>query len=146
MRQLIILIALFLFFTVTTVAQSAYLISFTAGFTRYEGMLILDQKLNGIMRVKYYDKEREKTAMIEEKMMPQQTADGIRLAGYDVVYPGTTVRHQSYSADNFYLFYDVNGKMNMVNIDNYGVKANVSAIELTKVEDLKRYLIKYHWD
>lgn len=126
----------------TALAQDVYEIRFTAGVTQHRGALALFDDGTGLIRIRYYNNG---TQMVEQKIQVQNTANGLRLACYSPVYPGTTRRHPSYIADNFYLTRDEYGKTRLVNIDDRGNTSNVVIRKLEGVALTNRFLSDFNW-
>lgn len=123
-------------------AQDVYEIRFTAGVTQHRGALVLFDDGTGLVRIRYYNNG---TKMVEQKIRIQNTRNGLRLACYNPVYPGTTRRHPSYVADNFYLTQNEYGKTQLVNIDDQGVTANVVIRKLEGTTLTNRFLTDFNW-
>lgn len=131
------------FILFTAQAQDIFEVKFTAGITQYRCALAIFDDGTGKMRVRYYDNG---TKLIEQSMRIEITQYGIRLTGYNPVYAGTTTRHPTYNADNFYISVDEYGNYTMVNIDDGGVTAKVF---IRKVEGtrytINSFLSDFNW-
>jgi hypothetical protein len=105
-----------------TKAQEVFEIKFKIGISQYRGALVLYDDGTGKFRVKYFS--NGETQMVEQDMRVENSNDGMRLAGYNPVYPGTKVAFPNYNADNFYITQNENGNYSCVNIDDSGTEAN----------------------
>lgn len=138
--------ACILFLALTTVgarAQDVYEIRFTVDMTQYRAALVLYSNGTGTMRLRYFSEGR--TQMVEQSIVFEKTLLGYRLTGYQPVYPGTTIRHASYIADNFYLSQDENGRLHCVNIDDQGKAAVCTIRQVTSYYAKNVFLGDFNW-
>lgn len=136
---------LFLVVTGTSFAQSYFELTFTVGLTQYKAMLVMyEGSTKWPMRVRYYSTDCRCTRLIEKDMRVEDTASGIRIAGYWVRNAYTQARVYDYNADNFYLYYDDYGNLKLYNYDDGGVLISVSVSEVPSWESNKR-LAPYNW-
>lgn len=125
-------------------AQDIYEIKFVAGVTQYRCALAMwwDDG-NGMLRVKYYS--NNKTNNVEQTVRLEDTQYGLRIAGYNPVYAGTSISYPSYNADNFYLSQDEYGNLTCTNIDDDG---NTSKCVVRKIEGYtakQNFLGDFNW-
>ncbi len=125
-------------------AQKVFEVKFTAGVTQYRSALVLYDNGSGKMRVRFYDNGR--TKMVEQTMKIENTQYGMRLTGYNPVYPGTSTRYSSYQADNFYLSTDEYGNYSLTNIDDGGVVAKAFIKEIEGDYSIKNFLSDFDWE
>lgn len=123
-------------------AQDVYKITFTAGVTQYRAALIIFEDGSGKMRVRFYS---DGTKMVEQTMKVENTEYGLRLTGYNPVYPGTTTSHPTYNADNFYISIDENGNYSITNIDDAGVSAKTYIEQIEGTYSIKNFLEDFDW-
>jgi hypothetical protein len=144
MKPVKILLFLFFFLPIIIKAQSVFEIKFKAGITQYRGALVLYDDGTGAFRVKYFSDGQ--TRMVEQQMKVENTTEGMRLAGYNPVYPGTKYTYSNYNADNFYLTQDENGVYTCENIDDAGSqsKCNIRLISGDNT-DKNRFLKDFDW-
>lgn len=131
-------------FSLSTKAQDIYEVFFTVGTTQHRAALYMDwTNGSGLMRVRYYS--NGVTQMIEQTMAVEKTNSGIRIAGYNPVYAGTTRRHPSYIADNFYIFRDENGRVSIINVDDRNVTANCTIRSVSSYYTKQEFLKTFNW-
>lgn len=122
-----------------SIAQDVFEIKFTVKLTQYRVALVLFDDGTGKMRVRYYDGG---TKMIEQSARIEDTQDGMRVAGYNPVYPGTDTRYPSYIPDNFYIAIDDYGNISVYNIYSGGkARANIKKIE----NGINTFLSDFNW-
>lgn len=131
-----------IFLPFTLQAQKVFEVKFTAGFTQYRCALVIFDNGTGKMRVRYY---QDGTKMVEQTMKIENTQYGIRLTGYNPVYPGTSRKHPSYNADNFYISVDEYGNYSIVNIDDGGVSAKASIRKIEGRYSKNSFLSDFNW-
>jgi hypothetical protein len=66
----------------------------------YESILTMRGRY-GSMRTRYYDQRVRRTIAVDQRMTLKSSANGLILLGSNPVYAGTSIRHPTYSADNF---------------------------------------------
>jgi hypothetical protein len=125
--------------------QDVYKVVFIADVTQYYSALVLFDDGSGKMRTKFYDPNCECPVMVEQTMKIENTNSGLRLMGYNPVYPGTYNRYPTYSADNFYISRDYKGNLNITDIDDYGVTASASIVSITAYSQKKEFLSEFNW-
>lgn len=111
-------------------AQNAFELSWTAGSTQYHGFLVMDQQgQRGYLRVAFFNPSIRQQDMVEQTMILENTAYGLRLTGYNPVIPGTHISKGGYIADKFYTSVDTYGNWRIVNADGYQVSsANIRRV------------------
>ena len=123
-------------------AQDIYEVKFIAGVTQYRAAMALFDDGTGLMRVRYYSNG---TKMVEQSLILEETTVGIRVTGYDPVYPGTNTPHPSYNADNFYISQDEYGDVSIVNIDDNGVTASATMRLIEGYYAKQNFLDDFNW-
>jgi len=83
--------------------------------------------------------------MVEEYIKAENTDLGLRLTGYNPVYPGTTTPYPNYIADNFYLSQDENGRLTCTNIDDKGQTSACSIRLLNGYSAKQEFLSDFDW-
>lgn len=123
MKQLVkhLLVCGLLLAASSTFAQVAYDITWYYANVQYRALLV-PQNGDWWCRVRYVAYGR--VNFVDQTMTPTQYSDGVALHGCCPVYGGTYVRHSTYQADNFLIFYD--GRM--FNVDNMKQRSHLSAI------------------
>lgn len=144
MKKAVALLVL-LVFTFIVNAQSVYKVRFTSGVTQYYGALVLFDSGTGKMRTKYYSESCKCTRTVEQTMNVEKTTAGLRITGYNPVYPGTNTKFPSYSADNFYIARDYTGKLSITNIDDQGDIASASIELITSSSTKRNFLSEFNW-
>ena len=139
------LLAAIILFPLAALGQTIYEVKFIAGSTQYRAALVLNDNGTGKMRVRFY-KQGEGTVMVEQYMRMENTRYGIRLTGYNPIYPGTTVRYPTYNADNFYISQDEYGNLTLTNVDDRGVTANASIRVIQSTYDKQQFLSAFSWE
>lgn len=134
-----------LVFTCSLNAQSVYKIRFISGLTQYYGALVLFDNGTGKMRTKYYSNSCECTKTVEQTMNIEKTTAGLRITGYNPVYPGTKTLFPNYSADNFYVSRDYAGELTITNIDDKGDIASASIEIITSSSTKRTFLSEFNW-
>lgn len=125
-------------------AQQVFEIKFTAGVTQYRCALVIFDNGSGKMRVRFYGDG--KTKMVEQAMRIEDTQYGLRLTGYNPVYPGTSTRYPSYNADNFYISMDEYGNYSVTNVDDAGVSARSSIRKVEGQYTINGFLDDFNWE
>ena len=123
--------------------QDVYEIKFTSNLTQHRAALILWSNGTGTIRVRYYSEGA--TRMVEQTIRKEITPNGLRLTGYYPVYPGTTVRYPTYSADNFYISQDEYGNLNCINIDDIGNWVVCTIRLITGYYTKSEFLSVFNW-
>ena len=82
--------------------------------------------------------------MIEQTMRIEETAVGLRLTGYNPVYPGTSRTYPSYSADNLYLT-NITGTPRIINIDDAGVSSEAQIRQIEGRAAKAMFLDEFDW-
>ncbi|GAA3614845.1 hypothetical protein Q4Q39_02440 [Flavivirga amylovorans] len=131
-------------FSIGVHAQDVFEIKFTAGYTQYRGALVIYNSGSGKMRVRYYS--NGKTKMVEQTMKIENTQYGMRLTGYNPVYPNTSIKHPSYNADNFYISVNENGKYSITNIDDGGTPAKTTIRLIKGKYSIDKFLGDFNWE
>lgn len=122
-------------------AQDVFEIKFVVDFTQYRVALLLYENGTGKMRVRYYS---DGTKMVEQSVRVENTEEGIRIAGYNPVYPGTSIKFSKYIPDNFYLSIDEYGNYSITNKYDGG-NAKASIIKLKGRYEINRFLKDFNW-
>lgn len=141
----IIIVTLFLSLSpLVSIGQSVFEVKFIAGMTQYRAALVLFEGGTGKMRVRYYTQDKG-TVMVEQTIRIENTVNGMRLTGYNPVYPGTSVRNSSYVADNFYISQNEYGSMSIINIDDRGTSSTASIRLISNSYDRRQFLSGFEW-
>lgn len=134
----LILVFTLLFFG-KSFAQDVYEIKFTVDITQYRVALVIYEDGAGKMRVRYYNSG---TKMVEQSVKIENTLDGIRVAGYNPVYPETKTPYPSYIPDNFYISIDEYGTLSVYNIYSGGrARAYIKKIN----SSINTFLSDFNW-
>lgn len=132
-------------FTFCLNAQSVYKVRWTSGVTQYYSALVLFDNGTGKMRTKFYSKSCDCTRTVEQTMNIEQTSAGLRITGYNPVYPNTSTKFLTYSADNLYVSRDYAGNLSITNIDDRGDIASASIESITSSSAKRIFLSEFNW-
>jgi hypothetical protein len=108
----------------------------------YQGALVFYKNYTGKLRVKYH--VGPLVLMAEQSIRTELVEGGIRLSGYNPVYPNTDTQFPGYNADNFYLIKDVLGSLTITNIDDGGSTARASIRLIEEIEKAE-FLLGFSW-
>lgn len=129
----------------STFGQSIFEMWFMAGYSQHHACMVLDGKGGGVVRVKYYNVARQRTDMVEETILVENTTVGIRLACYNPILISSS-RVTNYVADNFYIIVDEYGNERIYNVDNQNNQALVTVQEITTYSDINRIWAEFFYD
>jgi CRISPR/Cas system CMR-associated protein Cmr5 small subunit len=82
---------------------------------------------SGTMLTKFFDKNTNKTEIIEQTIKLEQSSTGLLLLGFDPVYPDTQIPYPNYAADKFIIEFNRDGSFNWTTCDDAG---NCSDVEV----------------
>lgn len=123
--------------------SGVYEIRFVSSTTQHRAALILFGNGTGKIRVRYFSQGR--TKMVEQYVRSENTRYGLRLACYNPVYPGTSVRFPNYITDNFYLSQDEYGTVSVWNIDDAGGTAKAFVQSFRSTYECNQFLTDFDW-
>jgi hypothetical protein len=92
---------------------------YSASGVSHESRLVM-QGSQGYMRTRYFDPIARKTNDVGQIMLVGSSPRGILIYGYEPVYFGTSIRHPSYSPDNFLFSISPNGSYVSLTCDDEG--------------------------
>jgi hypothetical protein len=145
MTKVITLVIFLLASYQSTFGQGIFEMWFMAGYTQHHACMVLDGKGGGVVRVKYYNAAQQRTDMVEETILVENTTIGVRLACYSPTLVSTS-RATNYSADNFYIVVDEYGDESIYNLDDQKNQALVTVQEITTYSDINRILAEFFYD
>jgi hypothetical protein len=85
----------------------------------YESLLQMNG-YSGVMVTAFFNPNTNSTEYVEQTMKLQDSAHGLMIFGSNPVYAGTSIRHPTYSPDNFLFQVRPNGEYRFVTCDNAG--------------------------
>jgi len=126
-------------------AQNAFELRWTASSIQYHAFLVMDQQgQRGVMRVAFFNPSIGKQDMVEQTMVLENTAYGLRLTGYRPVIPGTRITKRGYITDKFYTSIDTYGNWHIVNADGYQI-SSASIRRVASGRDYNRLVYQFNW-
>ncbi len=95
----------------------------------HEGKLMLNNRGNGSMQVKYFNSRVNRSEVIIQTMTVQDSPYGTLIVGSNPVYAGTRARNLTYHPDNFLLNIQENGNYLLFAFDGQGTKSPVDVTD-----------------
>jgi hypothetical protein len=139
----IIFLLLVALISLKSYSQEVYEINWISNYSQhYQGALVMFKDYTGKLRVRYH--VGPAIVMVEQTIRIENVGEGIRLTGYNPVYPNTDTKFPAYNADNFYLIKDVLGILTITNIDDGGATARAS-IRLIEEVEKSEFLLLFSW-
>jgi hypothetical protein len=83
----------------------------------YESILDMNG-YSGTMQTRYFDYNLQETQIVEQTMYLKALPEGTVLLGYNPVYPGTDIKHPTYTADDFWFTVLPDGSAEIIHCDD----------------------------
>lgn len=129
----------------TLSGQAVYEVWFTAGAVKHHGLILASDVPDGWkMRIKYFDRTRQCSRLIEQKIRVEETSLGYCLLGHSVWDVQEQRRTSDYAADRLYVYRDDRGMLYSRNVDGQGLNSKVVIKTLGREEAQKRQL-EFGW-
>jgi len=97
--------------------------------------IVYDSVLNmkghsGTMRTRYFDPNINKKQSVDQEMRLKSSPGGLVLLGYNPVYAGTSKKHPTYAADNFFFSIEPDGSFVAHTCDD---QRRCSSVDMEKI-------------
>jgi hypothetical protein len=101
----------------STPLYGSWRLTFSVGGIVYKGVLVMNG-YSGVARISYFNYLSRKTEFVDQQIRLKSSSIGLVLLGYAPVYANTSIRHPTYSPDNFLISVMPNGSLKVTNCDD----------------------------